>query len=1068
MELDENSDLVSIEGEVFGAEDDLEDATLNGEVCVICTGVVTERGVLDCCHHWFCYECIEQWAAFSNHCPICKIDFYSITFLPVDDTSDCTEGGESSLSMEGNDWYLKEGEIDTLFFPANYISEENVKCLDEAGCKIRSGLATYGDSISDTSVACDSCENWYHAICVDFDPNNNCSGGWICARCTSDRVQVKQAPISKDSPKRNFDGEAGDLASSSLPGNVSVSIDDGETAVVVSFNKGSMDNWEQGRKSESELLLKESEMLPKDEKFPLVLSPIHDPVPEESTCGESNLKSGTNEEIKVKVCDGSVALESKPAVSNEPSHDIDMVDTMVERADNLVRENSSNVSQSQKPIELRGQTTKRRYSEIMMEPVAVSKKAKLASANIMNIVTELSPRTSNKGKVNAGVRTRTIMRNQIGEKKPSDVDKLQTEIKTLKDSINDDSLLRAVRAVIATNKAGPSAVRVKRPTAQTGKARQNLMKKIYSTSTGRRRPAWQRDCEVEFWKYRCNSKVDQEKVENLQSILDLLKKGSTWSELCQGQNEKSKDSILSRVYLADSSVLPRKDDIKPLSDVSGASVENCNLDKHENGDKSRVVPVKKGNKIMVGKGLSNQDKKANHSGETKVDKRKWALEVLARKNASLESGTNKEMSEDGLLLKGNYPLLAQLPVDMRPVLVASRHNKVPVSVRQAQLYRIAEQFLRRASGPSNCCSAETELAVADAINIEKEICERSNSKLVYLNLVSQSLRQHTNKSTLDTVQNIQNFGKAECVDGDGDGDGDGDMEQANDNDVEKANNDDAEKALRMAGLLSDSPPNSPERNDDSVENNISLKGETALVRTETVEMQDGQRKEPDIECIGSDHPESEKEKGKLEDNIDPTLESSISDQKAGSGIPKTNSVVVKASENEVPDGKTASVVVTCDIKKYDKNKHVNKDSNDNNSRRDDCKDGCESEGESCAGSKSISHNREKLRCSPSHSMVCENAPKEEKPRGPVNQKPSDSALTISKKVEAYVKEHVRPLCKSGVISVGQYRWAVAKTTEKVMKYHQKDKSASFLIKEGEKVKKLAEQYVEAAQKMSDL
>ncbi|KAJ4780566.1 RING/U-box protein [Rhynchospora pubera] len=1065
MELEENSDLVSI-GVAFGAKDNLEDATLNGEVCVICTGVVTERGVLDCCQHWFCYECIEQWAAFSNHCPICKIDFHSITFLPVDDTSNCTEGGESSLLIEGDDWYIKEGENDTLFFPANYISEENVKCLDEAGCKIRSGLATYGDSISDTSVACDSCENWYHAICVDFDPNDNCSGGWICPRCASDPSQVKQVSILKDSPKPNFDGKAGDLAASSLPGNVSVSIDDGETAVVVSFHKGSMDNWEQGRKSESELLLKESEMFPKDEKFPLVLSPIHDPVPEESACGESNLRSGTNEEIKVKVCDGSVALESKPAVSNEPLHDIDMVDTTEERADNLVRENLSNVSQSQKPIELRGQTTKRRYLESMMEPVAVSKKAKLASTNIMSIVTELSPRTSNKDKVNTGVRTRTIMRNQIGDKKPSDVDKLQTEIKTLKDSINDDSLLRAVRTVIATNKAGPSSVRVKRPTAQTGKARQNLMKKIYSTSTGRRRPAWQRDCEVEFWKYRCNSKVDQEKVENLQSILDLLKKGSTWSELCQGpelcqgQNEKSKDSILSRVYLADASVLPRKDDIKPLSDVSGASVEKCNQDKPENGDKSRVVPVKKENKITVGKGLSNQDKNENHSGETKVDKRKWALEVLARKNASLESGANKERSQDGLLLKGNYPLLAQLPVDMRPVLMASRHNKVPVSVRQAQLYRIAEQFLR-ASGPSNCHSAETELAVADAINIEKEICERSNSKLVYLNLVSQSLRQHTNKSTLDTVENIQNVGKSECVDGDGD------MEQAND-DVEKANDGDAEKALRMAGLLSDSPPNSPERNDYSVENNTSLKGETALVCTETEEMQDGQRKEPGIECIGSDHPESERGKKKLEDNIDPTIESSISDQKADSGIPKTNSVVVKASENEVADGKTAFVRETGDKKNYDWNKHVNKDSDDNNSRRDDCKDGCESEGESCAGSKSILHNRERLTCSPSHSMVCENAPKEDKTRGPVNQKPSDSALAISKKVEAYVKEHIRPLCKSGVISVGQYRWAVGKTTEKVMKYHQKDKSASFLIKEGEKVKKLAEQYVESAQKMADL
>ncbi len=66
-------------------------------------------------------------------------------------------------------------------------------------------------------------------------------------------------------------------------------------------------------------------------------------------------------------------------------------------------------------------------------------------------------------------------------------------------------------------------------------------------------------------------------------------------------------------------------------------------------------------------------------------------------------------------------------------------------------------------------------------------------------------------------------------------------------------------------------------------------------------------------------------------------------------------------------------------------------------------------------------------------------------------------------MEAYVKEHIRPLCKSGVITAEQYRWAVAKTTDKVMKYHSKSKNANFLIKEGEKVKKLAEQYIEAAQ-----
>lgn len=86
---------------------------------------------------------------------------------------------------------------------------------------------------------------------------------------------------------------------------------------------------------------------------------------------------------------------------------------------------------------------------------------------------------------------------------------------------------------------------------------------------------------------------------------------------------------------------------------------------------------------------------------------------------------------------------------------------------------------------------------------------------------------------------------------------------------------------------------------------------------------------------------------------------------------------------------------------------------------------------------------------------------------PDKKQQSEKHSSVFKKVEAYIKEHIRPLCKSGVITVDQYRWAVGKTTDKIMKFHSKDTNANFLIKEGEKVKKLAEQYVEAAQKLEN-
>jgi len=61
----------------------------------------------------------------------------------------------------------------------------------------------------------------------------------------------------------------------------------------------------------------------------------------------------------------------------------------------------------------------------------------------------------------------------------------------------------------------------------------------------------------------------------------------------------------------------------------------------------------------------------------------------------------------------------------------------------------------------------------------------------------------------------------------------------------------------------------------------------------------------------------------------------------------------------------------------------------------------------------------------------------------------------------YVKEHLRPLFKSGVIEAEQFQWAVSKTSAKVMQHHGDATSADFLIVEGSKVKKLADQYLQA-------
>ncbi|KAI9175051.1 hypothetical protein LWI28_026622 [Acer negundo] len=111
----------------------------------------------------------------------------------------------------------------------------------------------------------------------------------------------------------------------------------------------------------------------------------------------------------------------------------------------------------------------------------------------------------------------------------------------------------------------------------------------------------------------------------------------------------------------------------------------------------------------------------------------------------------------------------------------------------------------------------------------------------------------------------------------------------------------------------------------------------------------------------------------------------------------------------------------------------------------------------------VNHNSSGIEKSPNSSQTGDRIPRKDSASKTGADKQSDGVNSISKKVEAYIKEHIRPLCKSGVITAEQYRWTVAKTTDKVMKYHSKAKNANFLIKEGEKVKKLAEQYIEAAQ-----
>ena len=67
---------------------------------------------------------------------------------------------------------------------------------------------------------------------------------------------------------------------------------------------------------------------------------------------------------------------------------------------------------------------------------------------------------------------------------------------------------------------------------------------------------------------------------------------------------------------------------------------------------------------------------------------------------------------------------------------------------------------------------------------------------------------------------------------------------------------------------------------------------------------------------------------------------------------------------------------------------------------------------------------------------------------------------VESAVRRFLQGHLDPLFKADVLTREQYKAVVYKVLGKVMRSHAKAKDAKFLIKEGEQIRKLAQQYVE--------
>lgn len=1162
----------------FGAQDiDNEQSVFDGDEgqrCGICMDVVVDRGVLDCCQHWFCFSCIDNWASITNLCPLCQNEFQLITCVPVYDTIGGVQPDDGSYSRDDDDddeWSVA-GNNNTLSFPSYYIDENAVSCLEGDSCKIR-GQSTNieEDPDLDTSIACDSCDLWYHAICVGFDPDGSCENSWLCPRCLLDETSQK----SELGPNNHLGPESSSheyLTDATFPMNVSVSVADaGETAVVVSIidknqhtkvpsesmlstvvtskdlKIGNQENEELNQITlpasnvcEDNCKL-EKQVADKVIKKPKIEAEELDfcisQVTTSTFVSESSQISGLsrNFEEETSVSDGLRTSELYDEDSKNKSlesglHLVSSIDPLPDKLETTEQVEEKKVrkvhrlpanknpdkkekaggiagtKRKQRDCSAEELETKTKIQNRISPKIVKTERTQVAhSINEPNKSVPSDSRNSNSGTIrkrkvvtdikdivqgtynrpskrlapqetSSGLRIKKIMRRTTDDKESLvQVQSLRKEIrdairnrssKEVGDNIFDPKLLAAFRAALAgqtteLKRPPPLDVKAKKALLQMGTVRENLTKKIYGMG-GKRKRAWTRDCEIEFWKHRCSNVSKPEKIETLKSVLDLLRKGPEVMEIKKENNTvEPRNSILSRLYVADTSVFPRKDDIKPLSVqptdslVTSKEIKAAVPCKNDGPASKKVNPSKSSDRSSrsTGGSLVNAQKESGSgSNNIKFDKKKWALEVLARKTAV--SGNNSSQGQDNAVLKGNHPLLAKLPVEMRPTLAPCRHNKIPISIRQAQLYRLTEHFLKKTNMPVTRPTGEIELAVADAINVEKAVADRSNSKLVYVNLCSQELLHRSDNTDSSTAPDSEPKSEPKTETND--------LPTTADVDI------DVDEALRNAGLLSDSPPDSPPQHDvdDTKEEGgpdnvfeIDAQPELDIYGDFEYDLEDDdfiggnviktskvQQDDTKIKMVFSTLEFNKSDSGAwcFEDNETPVVMENDDTKEKSSAVegggedenvdeceelygPDKEPLIEKYPEIKLPDLVTESNVV--EVK--------------------------DEQGSNKDGGKDLPKK------------PLETVERKEKKSHADNKQQSDKRNSVFKKVEAYIKEHIRPLCKSGVITVEQYRWAVGKTTDKIMKYHSKETNANFLIKEGEKVKKLAEQYVESAQKVEN-
>uniref|UniRef100_A0A672FFK4 PHD and ring finger domains 1 n=1 Tax=Salarias fasciatus TaxID=181472 RepID=A0A672FFK4_SALFA len=172
-------------------EEELEDGAVGGtsagfevlssdedsDKCPICLNSFTNQPVAtpESCEHYFCFDCILEWAKNANSCPVDRLAFNSIYLRK------CYGGKVKKMITVQKP--VKEGQEETVDLT-----------LEQTNCEVCGG-----SDREDRLLLCDGCDAGYHMECLTPPLNSVPVEEWFCPECQANNRHLNLAEELSDS-----------------------------------------------------------------------------------------------------------------------------------------------------------------------------------------------------------------------------------------------------------------------------------------------------------------------------------------------------------------------------------------------------------------------------------------------------------------------------------------------------------------------------------------------------------------------------------------------------------------------------------------------------------------------------------------------------------------------------------------------------------------------------------------------------------------------------------------------------------------------------------------------------